>query len=69
MACNNRNKETDIIWVVSRAKMVAKLREEDVQIYKYKNFTGQKMYKIEFPLNPDRENIVKIIKWQDQVKE
>lgn len=63
MACNCTNKHTDKEWTISRAKQIAELRKEDVQVYKEGD-----LYEIEFPLNSNRENIIKIIRWQTVVK-
>jgi hypothetical protein len=70
MACgcgkNNiaQNKHTDLDWVVRRANNIAELRQEDVQIYIKEQNKDYTWYEIEFPLNPNRFGIVKIIKWQ-----
>jgi len=61
MSCSNNTKKTDLKWTIERTKQIALLRKEDVQIYKNGIF-----YEIEFPLNDNRDNIIEIIRWQDQ---
>lgn len=61
--------KSNLDWTISRAKIIAKLRTQDVQIYMRLIDEGTKdeiiIYEIEFPLNPLRNNIIKIIKWQE----
>ena len=54
------NKRTNLNWTIAIAKKVSKLREIDVQIFK-----GDSIYEIEFPLNPNRKNVIKIIKYEE----
>ena len=58
--CRNNDRKSDEDWILARAKQIAELRKEDVQIY----LKGG-LFEIEFPLNNKRENIVKVIKWQE----
>lgn len=62
-------KKTDLDWTTIRAAQVSKLRQTDVQIYMRVIDEGTKdevtLYEIEFPLNPSRSNIIKIIKYTE----
>ena len=52
--------KSNLRWSINRAKIIAKLRQEDVQVYQEGD-----LYEIEFPLNKNRKNIIEIIKWQE----
>lgn len=52
-------------WVLFRAHQIAELRKEDVQIYIKEENKDYTIYGIEFPLNKNRNQIVRIIKWQE----
>ena len=49
-------------WSIERATIIAKLRKEDMQIYKATHYALGEIYEIE-PIDENRDNIVKIIKY------
>lgn len=59
------NMKQCIDWSLTRAKQIAEIREEDMQVYETSNSAWGTYYEIE-PINSTRDNIIQIIKWQYQ---
>ena len=58
----SRNMKKSLTWSIDRANMIAQLREEDMQVYLTSNSYLGEYYEIE-PVNPNRINIIQVIKF------
>ena len=58
-----RNMKQDLDWSLKRAKQIAEIREEDMQVYQTCNTTWGTYYEIE-PVNSNRNNIIQIVTWR-----
>ena len=58
-----RNMKQCLDWSLDRAKIIAQMREEDMQVYKTNNTVWGDYYEIE-PVNSSRENIIQIVTWR-----